>query len=216
MNYEELDVLYRSRRTLLNILKQDEYVTTQYETFGPWEIEAMAAAGPQALQMTMKRPVEGSRPNTVRVMFSLTKLKQKLSTFISDLTDAEKSTDTIDPATTEVIVIVLEDVADVFHTAALNAWISDKKIRIRFFKAHNLILDPREHVLVPPHIKVPPEEHAELLKQSYIRSKMNLPFIRFHEDMIGRIMGLLPGDIVKITRPSPAAGLYDIYRVCVP
>jgi len=113
------------------------------------------------------------------------------------------------------VVVVLEDVADVFHAAALNEWVSEKQ-RIRFFKAHNLLFDPRTHVLVPKHTKMPAEEHAEFLKQHYIRSKTNLPFIKFHEDMIARIMGLVPGDIVKITRPSPASGVYDMYRVCMP
>ena len=44
---------------------------------------------------------------------------------------------------------------------------------------------------------------------------MNLPMIRFHEDIIARILGLVPGDIVKITRPSPQSGEYESYRVCV-
>jgi len=30
------------------------------------------------------------------------------------------------------------------------------------------------------------------------------------------VMGLLPGDIVKITRASPSAGEYTSYRVCSP
>jgi DNA-directed RNA polymerase subunit H (RpoH/RPB5) len=34
--------------------------------------------------------------------------------------------------------------------------------------------------------------------------------------MIARVMGLAPGDIVKITRPSPSAGEYVSYRICVP
>ena len=49
-----------------------------------------------------------------------------------------------------------------------------------------------------------------------MKTKLNLPVIRFHEDIIGRILGLIPGSIVKITRPSPSAGEYVLYRVCVP
>lgn len=215
MNYEELDILYRSRKTILKVLNEDGYTTTKYETFGPWEIEAMVAAGAHALTIEVKREerVEG-KPTYCRVLYSINKLKQKLNSFIQDIVENQ---DTTDKTLTDVefVVIVLEDVADVFHAAALNAWLNHK-LRIRFFKAYNLIFDPREHTLVPPHTKVPASEHAEFLKKNYIRSKANLPFIRFHEDMIARIMGLMPGDIVKITRPSPSSGIYDIYRVCVP
>ena len=217
MNYEELDILYRSRKTLLEILKEDGYDTKNYENFGPWEIEAMVAGGQAALTMDLKRGVTGDATaepiQRCLVVYSLQKLKQRLGTFLSILkNDIEPK---VDPATTEIVVVVLEDVADVFHAAALNEWTGMKQ-RIRFFKAHNLLFDPRTHILVPKHTKMPAAEHADFLKQHYIRSKTNLPFIKFHEDMIARIMGLVPGDIVKITRPSPASGVYDMYRVCMP
>lgn len=219
MNYEELDILYRSRKVLLEILKEDGYDTANYENFGPWEIEAMVAGGQTALTMELKRSTPAS-PEAVAepiqkcmVVYSLQKLKQRLGSFLGALTN-NKETE-LDPATTEIIVVVLEDVADVFHAAALAEW-NSKKQRIRFFKAHNLLFDPRTHVLVPKHTKMPAADVVEFMKQHYIRSKTNLPFIKFHEDMIARIMGLVPGDVVKITRPSPASGTYDMYRVCMP
>jgi DNA-directed RNA polymerase subunit H (RpoH/RPB5) len=212
MNYEDLDILYRSRKTLLGILKEDGYNTTNYENFGPWEIEAMVDGGQASLTMDMKR--ESAEPiQRCIVVYSLQKLKQRIGTFLNLLTTGTEPP--IDPLTTEIVVIVLEDVADVFHAAALNEWVT-KKLRIRFFKAHNLLFDPRTHVLVPKHTKVPASEHSALLKTYYLRSKTNFPFIKFHEDMIARIMGLVPGDIVKIVRPSPASGLSEGYRVCVP
>jgi DNA-directed RNA polymerase subunit H len=72
-----------------------------------------------------------------------------------------------------------------------------------------------KHVLVPPHEKVAPAEVTELLKSMYAK-KSQLPLIRFHEDPIARLLGLVPGDVVKITRPSPTAGECIMYRVCVP
>jgi len=217
MNYEELDILYRSRLTLLEILKENGYDTSKYEKFGPWEIEAMVAGGQENLMMDMKRPPVEGQPERCIVRYSLNKLKQRLSGFMSDLRDITEEDDTsiVDSGKTEVICIVLEDVADVFHAAALNAW-TTSKLRLRFFKAHNLLFDPRTHILVPQHTKLPAEEHTEFLKQNYIKSKGNLPFIRFHEDMIARTMGLVPGDIVKIVRPSPSSGTYEVYRVCMP
>jgi DNA-directed RNA polymerase subunit H (RpoH/RPB5) len=217
MNYEELDILYRSRKVALEILKEDGYDTSQYEQFGPWEIEAMVAGGPTALTMDLKKTPAAmeQNPNGMQrclVMYSLQKLKQRLATFLGILRNDVQPP--IETATTEVFVILLEDVADVFHAAALNEWLRDK-LRIRFFKAHNLLFDPRTHELVPPHTKLPASEHAALMADNYLK-KSQLPFIKFHEDMIGRIMGLVPGDIVKITRPSPSSGTYETYRVCMP
>lgn len=214
MNYEELDILYRSRKTTLEILKEDGYNTSTYEQFGPWEIEAMVAGGQTALTMDLRKNAD-AQPNEIQrclVVYSLQKLKQRLTTFMSSLrNDIEPP---IDPLTTEVVVILLEDVADVFHAAALNEW-TNRKLRIRFFKAHNLLFDPRTHILVPKHTKMPASEHAEFQRQHYLK-KSQLSFIKFHEDIIARVMGLVPGDIVKIVRPSPASGTYDMYRVCMP
>ena len=207
--------MYRSRITLLDILKEQGYDTTQYEKFGPWEITAMAVGNtPLAMSLTKKEQSEDSPYTKCRVVYSLQKLKQRLQSFINNLVDKE-SPDKVAVENEEVIVIVLEDVGEVFHKEAYSA-LKRHNLKIRFFKAHTLVYDPRSHTLVPKHTKLPPSEHAEFLKSNYIRSKSNLPVIRFHEDMIARIMGLVPNDIVKITRPSPSAGLYDVYRVCMP
>jgi DNA-directed RNA polymerase subunit H (RpoH/RPB5) len=126
--------------------------------------------------------------------------------------------DKVDPATTEVIIMLTADnypLSDSFHTKALTLW-TTKKFRIGFFLVDNLVNNPAEHVLVPKHERVPLKEQEELLKQLYAQKKQQLPWIVFHVDIQARILGLIPGDIVKITRPSPSAGYYTEYRVCAP
>jgi DNA-directed RNA polymerase subunit H (RpoH/RPB5) len=76
--------------------------------------------------------------------------------------------------------------------------------------------NPLDHILVPKHEIVPEEEHVELMKANYITQKGEFPIIRFHEDIIARLLGVIPGSIVKITRPSPSAGIYTTYRICAP
>ena len=41
MDAKIIDTLFRSRKTLLNILSEKGYDISPYEKFGPWEIEAM-------------------------------------------------------------------------------------------------------------------------------------------------------------------------------
>jgi len=218
MDYETLHVLYLSRKTLLKILAARGYNTKPYEKFGPIEIAAMAAAstgagGAAAFRMDLERE-DGSGTNKCRVEYSILRIKNRISGFLDGLTE-EGNDAAIDPQTTELVVVILEPVAEAFHSAAMNV-LASKSLRVNFFQAHTIVNNPTEHVLVPKHELLPTSEHTEFMTKNKVKSKANLPLIKFHEDMIARVMGLLPGDIVKITRPSPSAGEYVSYRVCVP
>lgn len=215
MDYETLDVLYKSRQTLLKILAGRGYRTKPFEKFGPIEISAMAVAGAEAFRMDLQRETtEGHHMAYCRVVYSFNKIKNRIGTFLSEQVreEDEEEDGAIDRTTTELIVVLIEPVAEAFHLASLSAL--SRKIHVSFFNARTIVNNPLEHVLVPQHELVPSSEHADFLAKHKIRSKDNLPLIRFHEDMIARIMGLMPGDIVKITRPSPSAGEYISYRLC--
>ena len=221
MDYESLYILYQSRKTLLKILAGRGYTTTPFEKFGPLEIAAMAAAGGnEAFQMDLERTPEAATEHSntkitkCRVVYSaMRSIKNRLAGFINELLE-DKGDATLDPETTEVIVILAMDaIADTFNQAALSAY-TNSKLRIAFFQAAQLVNNPLEHVLVPKHERMPRSEHKNFLKDQKIKSPLNLPKIIFHEDMIARLLGLVPGDIVKITRPSPTAGEYVYYRRC--
>lgn len=210
MDYETLTILYRSRQTLLKLLADRGYNTKPYEKFGPVEISAMAAAGPSSFHMDLERPT--GEITKCRVIYSINRVKNRLGSFLDE---EEESENAINPATTELIVMLLEPIVETFHTAALNAFVT-KKLRVSFFQAHTIVNNPMEHISQPKFEIVPSSEHAEFLAHNKIKSKANLPLIKFHEDMAARILGLLPGDIVKIIRSSPSAGEYIAYRVCAP
>lgn len=213
--FEHFDHLYHSRKTLLRILSERGYNTKPYENFGPEEIEAMVLSGPDALRMDLERSAEGhdSTITKCRVLYQTQKLKPRLPGFLRNLTD-EENPDRVDPKNTEVIVMLAapegEPVVDVHHSASYDQWIN-KKLRIFFFRIANLVIHPADHILVPKHERIP---KADIPFPMAERAK--LPFLRFHEDMQGRILGLVPGEIVKITRPSPSSGNYTMYRICSP
>jgi DNA-directed RNA polymerase subunit H (RpoH/RPB5) len=219
MDFETVDVLYKSRLTLLKILKEKGYNTKPFEKFGPFEIEKMASNDKEkALNMELVRELaaDSPLPTTCRVEYAIPRVKNRLAGFLRKLlVNDETGEDLIDAKKTEIVVVTLEAIGDTFHVAALNQW-AKKNIRISFFDARTLMSNPLDHVLVPKHEIVPDDEHAELLKTYNMKTKTNLPIIRFHEDIIARLLGLIPGSIVKITRPSPSAGIYTVYRVCAP
>jgi DNA-directed RNA polymerase subunit H (RpoH/RPB5) len=218
MDYETLTVLLQSRKTILSVLAARGYNTKPYEKFGPIEIAAMAAAastpaGAGAFRMDLERQAEPIRK--CRVIYSLDRVKNKIKPFLDRLLDTEENSDAVNPTDTELVVMLIEPVAETFHVAALNIFAS-KKLRVNFFQAHTIVNNPMEHVLQPKFEVMPKSEQAEFLKTNMIKSVGNLPQIKFHEDIVARVMGLLPGDIVKIIRPSPSAGEYISYRICSP
>ena len=220
MNSETIDILYRSRITLLDHLAADGYDTTPYSKFSPKEIMEMVKAGPiqgapPALMMEVSRktPVENKHSKCL-IVYTLGKIKQKLNAFTMKIIDPEEGQPPFDVENTELIIITLEPVAPNFHSMALACY-TTHKAKVRFFQAAAIINNPLKHFLVPAHERIPAEQEEELLKGLYAK-KAQLPFIRFHEDPVARMIGLLPGEIVKITRPSLTAGECIGYRVCVP
>jgi DNA-directed RNA polymerase subunit H (RpoH/RPB5) len=217
MDYESIEVLYMSRKTLLKILAGRGYNTTPYEKFGPFEVGTMAVAGPPAFRIDLERTADAAATDNglqrCRVEYAIPKIKNRLPGYMRELTNLDENENAVDPATTELVVITLDPIVDTFHHCAFEYW-QTIKLRVGFFQAHSLVNNPLDHVLVPKHEKMPTSQHTDFLRQKKIISKHTLPTICFHEDMIGRLLGLVPGDIVKITRPSPSAGEYVFYRHC--
>lgn len=223
MNYEIIDVLYRSRITLLEHLASVGYNTTPYSKFSPKEITEMVKAGPAqgappalAMELTKAEGTEGAEQSPYDkcvVVYTIGKIKQKLPAFTHKLIDPEESG--FDPKTTELIIVTLEPIAPNFHAMAYQCWTKHNNSKVRYFQAASIINNPLKHILVPRHEKVPEEQEADLLKSLYA-TKAQLPLIRFHEDPVARMLGLVPKDIVKITRPSLTAGECILYRLCVP
>jgi DNA-directed RNA polymerase subunit H (RpoH/RPB5) len=220
MDFETIDILYRSRQTLLELQRKKGYNTKPYDKFGPFEIEKMSAHSHEnALGMELERQIPDgvNAPAKCHIEYALPKVKNRLAGYLSKLiTSLEGDVEAqANLSKFEVIIVTMEPIGDTFHAAALNQY-NQRKLRISFFDARTLVTNPMDHVLVPLHETVPESEHPDLLKKYNMTTKLNLPMIKFHEDIIGRIIGLVPGSIVKITRPSPQAGEYVVYRVCVP
>lgn len=85
---------------------------------------------------------------------------------------------------------------------------------IQVFELRELMFNIMEHVLVPHH-DVIVDEHViqTMLKSYHLKSKLQLPLI-LKTDPVARFLALKPGNIVRITRPSPSAGEYIFYRCC--
>jgi DNA-directed RNA polymerase subunit H (RpoH/RPB5) len=212
-NFVFIDNIYRSRQSLLDILEERDYDVAAYRKFSPAEATA-AAATFTGLSFKVSKKSDATKVCEVRYANIG---RQKLDTFFDDITDDASEN-------TEVIVMMSGAVTDAHHLIALKQYMKLKdteekvrrKLRVSFFSIYMLVVNPTKHVLVPKHEIVPEADHKALMESMYITSKSKFPEIKFHIDPIARCIGVVPGDIVKITRASASSGESIIYRVCAP
>lgn len=115
-----------------------------------------------------------------------------------------------EPPFSGYILIVNESLAPnhVKSIAALNM-----NIEVRTLAS--LQFNIMKHVLVPKHEVIKDAKEIEDILTKYsLKTKFQLPIL-LRADPVARWLGLKNGDIVKITRSSPTAGEYQMYRCCL-
>lgn len=83
-----------------------------------------------------------------------------------------------------------------------------------FFRLVELQVNISKHRLVPKHEPVTDEAEIVKIMAAYrLRSRYHLPIIHSN-DAMARFLGLQPGQLVRISRQSPSAGTYVLFRCC--
>lgn len=95
------------------------------------------------------------------------------------------------------------------QAAKVNAKKKGIELIPRIFPSFNLF----EHILVPKHEVLTPEEKEKVLIEYRVRP-YQLPQIR-SSDPAAKAIGAGPGDIVRVIRESPTAGKYVSYRYVI-
>jgi DNA-directed RNA polymerase subunit H (RpoH/RPB5) len=91
---------------------------------------------------------------------------------------------------------------------------SSRRVRMEIFSIQELQYNPARHVLVPKHVQVPKSAEEGVLRTYSVGNRFQLPLI-LQGDVMARYLGLQHGDIVRIERPSPTAGVAVVYRACM-
>jgi len=227
METEELfDLLARTRPVILEVLEDQGYDTKPYASQSPADIISMAMGGPNPLRIRLSQRNGAEAPTKRAQVFYwvFEKVKMSLERRVDELWDVETyGENAADKETDQAIVILNEPVHDAFHAMAIRQWQINKR-QIVFYTIKQLIVNPARHILQPKFRKIPAseaplhsaagangEEDKSLLR---VKNKKNLPLIKFHVDIMTRILGLVPDDIIEIIRASPTTGDYKMYRIC--
>ena len=91
----------------------------------------------------------------------------------------------------------------------------EKNINFQFFFINELLFNIYKHEYVPKHEVITDKIEIEEIKTKYLlKNLFQLPII-LNTDPICKYLDIKSGSVVKITRPSPSAGEYILYRYVV-
>jgi DNA-directed RNA polymerase subunit H (RpoH/RPB5) len=110
-----------------------------------------------------------------------------------------------------VFVVVARDKP----THAALKGIDDLNKDVQFFDIRELQYNVSRHELVPKHEPMRDEDEInDIVRRYRLKSRLQLPLI-LSTDPMARYLALKPGQVVRITRASPSAGSYILYRCCM-
>jgi len=84
---------------------------------------------------------------------------------------------------------------------------------IQIFNINSLCVNILDHDLVPDHRVISSKHEIKNIETEHHLEKSQFPIIT-KNDPVSKILGLVPGDLVEITRPSLTSGITKFYRMC--
>ena len=112
----------------------------------------------------------------------------------------------------EIIFIFKNKISKQFRILK-NKLYNEKKIFITFYNYKNHIYNILNHSFVPQHIKLTKKQKEDVIETYNIKNVKEFPEISVYDPVAIRI-GLRPGDLCKIYRPSTTSIISVYYRYC--
>ena len=208
-----VSMIYKSRTTLLELLREQNYDVGDYENFGVNEIHAMYTNkdAPKQLDMVCSSNKGTTKQKKVYVKYHLGKTLrvENIQDYIDDLFHIDK---VLDNKTDTLIIVIKQEINQTLMNI-LNEFWDKNKVFIIIFTLERLLFNILQHQYVPKHTILNEDEKTEVLKKFNIINVNQLPDIsRF--DPVAQAIGMRPGDICCIERPSKTAIISKYYRYC--
>ena len=197
---------YNSRKTIIDLLEAQKYDVSQYKDFGINEVNTLFQT--KQMDMLLRKTSEDKK---IYVKYHLAKSLRpvNLYEYIEDLFTLEEVLTKKD----DLIVIMKDEPNDTIRKTLTNIWEQDG-VFVIVINIKRLQYNIMNHQLVPPHIVLSSEEAEEVKRKYNILDNSQMPDIsRFSP--VSQVIGIRPGDICRIYRPSKTAIKAEFYRVCL-
>ena len=195
----------KSRNNVLDQLEKRGYDVDNYKGASIAQVHVMFQNS--QLDMLVENPNNGRK---VYVKYHLGKSLR--SNNIMDMIDDLYTLDTILTKQDDLIIIAKDQANDSMEKHLREVW-AKMKYLITVVGLKQLQFNVLEHSLVPPHRVLTSEEATEIKKKYNIIDDSQLPDIsRFSP--VSLALGIRPGEICEILRPSKTAIIAPFYRIC--
>ena len=201
----EIVSIYKSRAIILELLRAQAYNTEDYDDFSVTEVNSLVKN--KQLDMLLTKD-SGDKKTYIKYHLAKTLRPNHIYEYIEDLFNLEEVLTKKD----DILIIMKDEPNETLIKLLKNIW-QQEGIFIIIFNIKRLQFNPLNHVLVPPHSILSEEDDIAIRKRYNIMHDDQLPAIsRFSP--IAQAIGIRPGKICKIVRPSKTAITTNFYRIC--
>ena len=204
--------IYNSRKNVLDLMEKQGYNVEDYSNFSINEVNSMKQNN--QLDMLLEKKEDDSdtkRKNKIYIRYYLAKMirPNNIDEMIEDLFNVEQTLTKDDT----LFIIIKDDMNETLTNKLIHLWEADG-IFIVMINIKRLQFNILKHKYVPEHIVLNNSKVDNIMKKYNILNKHHLPDIsRF--DPVAQVIGLRPGKVCQIIRPSKTSITADYFRVCV-
>ena len=204
-----ISFIYKSRKNILDLMKRQGYNTDEYDNFSINEVNSMTQN--KQLDILLENVDETGLKKKIYIRYYLEKtMNQKIiEDIIDDLFNLEETLTKNDT----LFIICKEDSNETMVNLLKHIWEQDK-IFIIIQGIKRLQFNILDHSFVPSH-RILNKSEIITVKQKYnISDEFQFPDIsRF--DPVAQAIGIRPGEVCEIIRPSKTAISGFYYRICI-
>ena len=204
--------IYKSRTIILDLMKDQGYDINDYEGFSVNEVNTMKVNNQLDMILEKINPdVDIKRKPKIYIRYYLAKTlrPQNLQEMIDDLFNIEEVLSKYDT----LFIVVKDEVNETLINTLKHIWEQDK-IFIVIQNLKRLQFNILKHVLVPPHRVLSSTEVIAIKSRYNVMDDNQFPDIsRF--DPVAQAIGIRPGQVCEIIRPSKTAISAPYYRICM-